>query len=71
MEVAVDAGHPVLVNEAVRTVRTWKFAEAVNASLPTSFHFELESRLLTETQNTRLEMELTRWIRVRAPTNDW
>jgi TonB family protein len=67
----VTAGHAALRQEALRAVRSWKFAEYVRGEVDTVFYFHLEFRPLAENQNPRVEMQLPSWVRVAAVVPTW
>lgn len=70
-EIEVMAGHPALAEEALRTVRTWRFAKEARTAFDTCFHFQLESRPLGDNQNARVEMQLPSWIKVTGVPAKW
>lgn len=68
---AVQFGDPVLVEEALANVRTWRFSPEVNTSFSVKYDFRLEKRPTNQDKNPVLEMRLPFYVKVTGPSNDW
>ncbi|MCP4539503.1 MAG: TonB family protein [Chloroflexi bacterium] len=67
----VQYGDPVLIEEALANVRTWRFSPEVNTSFSVDYEFRFEKRPMNEGRNPALEMRLPYFVKVIVPTNDW
>ena len=67
----VQFGDPVLVEEALANVRTWRFSPDVNTSFSVTYEFRFEKRPMNEGRNPVLEMRLPFYLKVTGPSNDW
>lgn len=70
-EVKVKSGHRVLADEAVKTVKTWRFHDGAAAAIETTFVFDLESRLLAANQNPRIELYLPSLVKITGAIDKW
>ena len=66
----VKSGDRMLSDEAVRNVKTWRFASNTNTTFATKFTYALERRKATH-DRTRIEMQLPTAVQITAPSNDW
>ncbi len=64
-------GDRVLVREATACVRSWKFDQDVDATLPVSFEFKLERYRVDQDRNLIFEMRLPTSVKVIGPSWDW
>jgi len=67
----VQYGDPVLIEEAVEHVRSWRFSTDVNTSFSVEYEFRLEKRPMNEGRNPVIEMRLPFYVKVIGPSNDW
>ncbi len=68
---AVQFGDPVLIEEALANVRTWRFLSDVNTSFSVEYEFRLEKRPMNEGRNPAIELHLPFYVKVTGPSNDW
>lgn len=68
--VIVISGEQRLAAAALRTVKTWKFVNTTT-TFRTTFIFELERRAIDENQNSRVELEIPKRVRIVATINKW
>ncbi|MCP4686183.1 MAG: hypothetical protein GY867_12160 [bacterium] len=67
----VQFGDPVLIEEALANVRTWRFSLDVNTSFSVEYEFRFEKRPMNAGKNPALEMRLPFYVEVIGPSNDW
>ncbi len=67
----VQFGDPVLIEEALANVRTWRFSSDVNTGFSVEYEFRFEKRPMNQGRNPALDMRLPFYVKVIGPSNDW
>ncbi len=67
----VQFGDPVLIEETLANIRTWRFSADVNTSFSVEYEFRLEKRPMNKGKNPTIEMHLPFYVKVIGPSNDW
>ena len=60
----VEFGDPVLVDEVIQNVRTWRFAPDVTFSFEVKYEFRLEKRTPSEGEAPKVELRLPEYVSV-------
>ncbi len=71
VEAKVQFGDPILVEEAVTNVKTWRFEPSLETSFTVEFEFRLEKRPATEGLNPEYEMRLPTYVKVVGSQRNW
>jgi TonB family protein len=67
----VKSGDRMLSGEAVANVKTWRFATSTNATLITTYTYELEQRRSGTSELPRIDLELPARVHIVAAANGW
>jgi TonB family protein len=67
----VKSGDRMLSSEAVRNVKTWRFAPDTNTTFTTTFTYDVEHRLTGTSRAPRIELQLPSAVHIIAASNDW
>ncbi len=65
------SGDRLLAMGAEANIKTWKFAEDLEATFTTTFVYRLELRPTGAEEGSRIELQLPRLIRITAPRYAW
>ena len=68
---AIQFGDPILAEEAVANVKTWRFEPSLSARFTVEFEFRLEKRPATEGSNPEFEMRLPNYVKVVGARRNW
>ncbi len=69
--VEARSGDRMLTSEAIRNVKTWRFAADTSGKFTTRFSFNVESRDTGASTAPRIELQLPDHVRITAARNGW